>query len=46
MRFFSSSNPHVKVGIEHFVFKNIFPSAGADNILNKKNGVEVILVWE
>jgi len=22
--------------VEHFVFKNIFMSAGADNILNKK----------
>ena len=32
----SSKNPHVKVGVEHFVFKNIFMSAGADNILNKK----------
>ena len=32
----SSKNPHVKVGVEHYVFKNIFMSAGADNIFNKK----------
>lgn len=32
----SSKNPHVKVGVEHFIFKNIFLSAGVDNILNKK----------
>jgi phospholipid/cholesterol/gamma-HCH transport system substrate-binding protein len=31
-----SKNPHVKVGVEHFIFKNIFLSAGADNILNSK----------
>jgi hypothetical protein len=32
----SPKNPHVKVGMEHFVFKNIFMSEVADNILNKK----------
>lgn len=32
----SSKNPHGKVGVEHYVFKNIFMSAGADNIFNKK----------
>ena len=41
----SSKNPLVKVGIEHFVFKNIVMNTGADNIL-KKNGVEVMLLWE
>ncbi|PKL51577.1 MAG: hypothetical protein CVV37_05755 [Nitrospira bacterium HGW-Nitrospira-1] len=32
----NAKNPHIKVGVEHFIFKNIFLSAGADNILNKK----------
>ena len=32
----NSGHPHVKVGVDHFVFKNIFLSAGVDNILNKK----------
>ncbi len=32
----SSKNPHVKVGVEHFVFNKLFLSAGVDNILNKK----------
>ncbi|MBS1115031.1 MAG: Mammalian cell entry related domain protein, partial [Nitrospirae bacterium] len=31
-----SKNPHVKVGVEHFIFKNIFLSAGVDNIFNTK----------
>jgi phospholipid/cholesterol/gamma-HCH transport system substrate-binding protein len=31
-----SKNPHVRVGVEHFIFKNLFLHAGADNILNKK----------
>jgi phospholipid/cholesterol/gamma-HCH transport system substrate-binding protein len=31
-----SKNPHVKAGVEYFVFKNLFLSAGADNIFNKK----------
>ncbi|MBI4690272.1 MAG: MCE family protein [Nitrospirae bacterium] len=31
-----AKNPHAKVGIDYFIFKNIFLSAGADNILNKK----------
>ncbi|MFZ6016580.1 MAG: MlaD family protein [Nitrospirota bacterium] len=31
-----SKNPHVKVGVDYFLFKNLFVSAGADNILNKK----------
>jgi phospholipid/cholesterol/gamma-HCH transport system substrate-binding protein len=30
----NSKHPHVKVGVEHFIFKKIFLSAGADNILN------------
>lgn len=29
-------NPHVKAGMDYFLFKNVFISAGADNILNKK----------
>jgi phospholipid/cholesterol/gamma-HCH transport system substrate-binding protein len=32
----NSKNPHVKVGVEHFIFKKIFLSAGADNVLNSK----------
>ncbi|MDH4231537.1 MAG: MCE family protein [Nitrospirota bacterium] len=31
-----SKNPHVKVGVEHFIFRKIFLSAGADNIFNSK----------
>lgn len=31
-----AKNPHVKVGVDYFIFKNLFVSAGADNILNKK----------
>ncbi|OHE59243.1 MAG: hypothetical protein A2Z47_07640 [Thermodesulfovibrio sp. RBG_19FT_COMBO_42_12] len=31
-----SDNPHIKVGVDYFVFKHLFLSAGADNILNKK----------
>ena len=31
-----SGGKHVKFGVEHFVFKNLFLSAGLDNILNKK----------
>lgn len=31
-----SQNPHIKVGIDYFLFKNIFVSAGADNILSDK----------
>lgn len=31
-----SKSPHVKAGVEHFIFKNIFLRAGADNIFNKK----------
>ncbi|MEW6107568.1 MAG: MlaD family protein [Nitrospirota bacterium] len=31
-----SRSPHVKVGADYFLFKNLFISAGADNILNKK----------
>jgi phospholipid/cholesterol/gamma-HCH transport system substrate-binding protein len=29
-------SPHVRVGIDYFIFKNIFVSAGGDNIFNKK----------
>jgi phospholipid/cholesterol/gamma-HCH transport system substrate-binding protein len=31
-----SKRPHVRVGLDYFVFRNLFLSAGADNILNKK----------
>ncbi|MCE5193976.1 MAG: MlaD family protein [Nitrospiraceae bacterium] len=31
-----AKNPHVKVGIDYFLFKNIFVSAGGDNLLNAK----------
>lgn len=31
-----AKNPHAKVGVDYFIFKNVFLSAGADNILNKK----------
>ncbi|MBI5100294.1 MAG: MCE family protein [Nitrospirae bacterium] len=31
-----AKRPHVKVGMNYFVFKDIFLSAGMDNILNKK----------
>jgi len=29
-------SPHVKVGADYFVFRNIFVSGGVDNLLNKK----------
>ncbi|MBI5638904.1 MAG: MCE family protein [Nitrospirae bacterium] len=32
----NAKNPHVKVGVDYFVFKNVFVSGGVDNILNKK----------
>ena len=31
-----AKNPHAKVGVDYFIFKNVFLSAGADNIFNKK----------
>jgi phospholipid/cholesterol/gamma-HCH transport system substrate-binding protein len=31
-----AKNPHVKIGVDYFIFKNLFLSAGADNILNRK----------
>lgn len=31
-----SKNPHIKVGVDYFLFKNLFLSAGGDNLLNKK----------
>ncbi|MEW6585846.1 MAG: MlaD family protein [Nitrospirota bacterium] len=31
-----SENPHLRVGLDYFLFKNIFVSAGADNVLNKR----------
>ncbi|MEW6067457.1 MAG: MlaD family protein [Nitrospirota bacterium] len=31
-----SENPHVKIGIDYFLFKNLFISAGVDNVLNEK----------
>jgi phospholipid/cholesterol/gamma-HCH transport system substrate-binding protein len=33
----SATRPHVKVGLDYFLFKDIFVSAGIDNILNKKS---------
>jgi phospholipid/cholesterol/gamma-HCH transport system substrate-binding protein len=29
-------NPHVRVGVDYFIFKNLFVSVGADNVFNKK----------
>jgi phospholipid/cholesterol/gamma-HCH transport system substrate-binding protein len=31
-----SKNPHVRAGVDYFIFKNLFLSAGVDNIMNKK----------
>jgi len=31
-----SDDPHIKVGFDYFVFKNLFVSVGADNILNER----------
>jgi phospholipid/cholesterol/gamma-HCH transport system substrate-binding protein len=31
-----AKNPHVRVGVDYYVFKNLFVSAGADNLLNDK----------
>ena len=31
-----AKNPHLKVGVDYYVFKNLFLSAGADNILNSR----------
>jgi phospholipid/cholesterol/gamma-HCH transport system substrate-binding protein len=31
-----SKNPHLKVGIEYIIYKNLFLTAGGDNLLNKK----------
>jgi len=31
-----SDSPHVKIGVDYFLFKHLFLSVGADNILNKK----------
>jgi hypothetical protein len=31
-----AKNPHVKVGVDYFIFKNLFLSAGADNLMNRK----------
>ncbi|MCG2722900.1 MAG: hypothetical protein L6290_12945, partial [Thermodesulfovibrionales bacterium] len=31
-----AKNPHIKVGVDYYVFKNLFLSAGADNILNSR----------
>ena len=31
-----SGNPHVKVGVDYYLFKNLFVTAGADNLLSKK----------
>ncbi|HBO85069.1 MAG TPA: hypothetical protein DD641_08935 [Deltaproteobacteria bacterium] len=31
-----AKQPHVKIGLDYYIFKQIFLSAGGDNILNKK----------
>jgi phospholipid/cholesterol/gamma-HCH transport system substrate-binding protein len=31
-----ADNPHIKIGIDYFLFKNLFVSAGADNILSDR----------
>lgn len=31
-----AKNPHIKAGVDYFIFKNLFVSAGIDNILNSK----------
>ncbi len=31
-----AKNPHLKIGLDYFLFKNLFVSAGADNILNER----------
>jgi phospholipid/cholesterol/gamma-HCH transport system substrate-binding protein len=31
-----SKNPHIKAGIDYYIFKNVFVSAGIDNIMNSK----------
>lgn len=31
-----SKSPHVKAGVDYFIFKNLFVSAGIDNILNSR----------
>ncbi len=31
-----SKNPHIKIGADYFIFKNLFLSAGIDNLLNRK----------
>jgi phospholipid/cholesterol/gamma-HCH transport system substrate-binding protein len=32
----NAKSPHVKVGIDYYLFKNLFISAGGDNLLNEK----------
>lgn len=31
-----AKKPHMKVGVDYFLFRNVFVTAGADNVLNKK----------
>lgn len=31
-----AKSPHLRVGVDYFLFKHLFVSAGADNVLNKK----------
>lgn len=31
-----AKNPHLKLGVDYYLFKNVFVTAGADNVLNKK----------
>lgn len=31
-----AKSPHLKLGVDYFIFKNLFLSAGVDNILNSK----------
>jgi phospholipid/cholesterol/gamma-HCH transport system substrate-binding protein len=33
----NAQKPHIKAGVDYFVFRNIFISAGIDNILNQKS---------
>ncbi len=32
----NSKNPHIRAGVDYFIFKNLFVSAGIDNIMNSK----------
>ncbi|MBI4680771.1 MAG: hypothetical protein HY753_06105 [Nitrospirae bacterium] len=32
----NAKRPHAKIGVDYFIFKHVFLSAGGDNLLNKK----------